>query len=122
MADVGKIVCPICEVDIDMRDVPDYNVGSPYGHNQPIIDVFGHLKIRLCQQSGFGFATPNVPRESPRHYGYRKTTFRPWECSDHVVSQFLLTLNFCDVREGCSMLDIGCGKGMSFHITQKLGF
>jgi 2-polyprenyl-3-methyl-5-hydroxy-6-metoxy-1,4-benzoquinol methylase len=132
MADVDEIVCPICKVDIDMRDVLDYNVESAYGYNQAVIDIFGHLKIRVCHQCGFGFATPNLSRDSitrfystlyrspgSPHY-YKGNRFHSWDYSEHVLSQLLLLLNFCDLREAESLLDIGCGNGLFFHVAERL--
>lgn len=127
--------CPVCLATSDMHPPLDYRVEMKYGYSHEVLRIFSGLKILVCRQCGFSFAAPRVSSEdlqrfysslyrapgSPLEYRSQHNKFGRWEWNDHVLSQLLLLRAFREMRPGDSLLDIGSGRGMVFHVARMMG-
>jgi SAM-dependent methyltransferase len=125
--------CPICSSEKAESFSIEY-INYDFANNEVAQDIFSELKIHICKSCGFGWALPpidktrlnqfyaDVYRDTHSTYHVRKTvsTYSDLSLEPRSISQILLAKSFKDFKEGDSLLDIGCGRGISFWSAAKL--
>ncbi|HEY41122.1 MAG TPA: class I SAM-dependent methyltransferase [Dehalococcoidia bacterium] len=125
--------CPICSSEKDVSFSIEY-MNYEFATNEVAQDIFSDLKIHVCKRCGFGWALPSIDktrldkfysdvyRDTHSAYHVRNTVsnYSDFSLEPRPISQILLAKSFKEFKENDTLLDIGCGRGISFWIARKL--
>ena len=121
--DLNRVDCPICNHDESHFYLNYINKKFKY------IDCLNNLKIKVCQNCGFGFSFPEIQDELVKNFyedEYRKygsefyipfnnLNTRPARLEPRSLAQILLAKQYVDFMSKDYFIDIGPGGGSSFN-------
>ena len=108
--------CEICE-ETDLFTIDFKNTWS---------SLFEDKEIIVCQACGFGRIMPqldqtvidfytNVYRSSPHYVDFSDYIPAPFVFRGRSFGQFLLSLQYLEVKENYQILDVGAGLGVLYY-------
>ena len=123
------MACPVCG-EIGSTSFPYLDGGWPD------LDLFSDLQIEVCQECGFGQASPAPDSKSladfyRSHYREKSSVYyvdfdRRKKVPGNAgidfrsLSQLSLATMFCDFQAGDALLDLGPGWGGAFQTAQQI--